>query len=420
VADAKARAKERERPQITVATVIQKPGKDVNEGVISNMNEKSKEIQVLGVLRKHLPKEKVLAMFDDLMSILRKGGTNRERKKIIVLKREKKAPEAQKAVRTHRERNTIVLQREVKIAEAQKVVEAEKDIAKKTAEEEMKAAEEVERERRLKQETDTVAAEVQKFFAAQEERRKQETDTVAEKAAKAQKAVRTHRGRRETIVKREAKAVEDVKVAAEAQKAIEAEKNIGEKAAKEEREETKRAVKVRKKTAAIAVETVLIATQKVAEEVTIECEKCNTLSIAEAVTRKVCSDCLWIPAVVAKDRFVQKSQKVTEAEKDIAEKIAEEIKANEREAEIKRKWKKWNTQGIFPLRKDRALAFGEWREALEKAREELWDAKRRLELTSISGPLWKVGIPDDLRRKFDDDFNLKRQLFGELGGFCCD
>ncbi len=85
VAVAKAKAKERERPQITVATVTQKPGKDVNEGVISNMNEKSKEIQVLGVLRKHMPKEKVLAMFDDLMSILRKGGTNRERKKFIVL-----------------------------------------------------------------------------------------------------------------------------------------------------------------------------------------------------------------------------------------------------------------------------------------------------------------------------------------------
>ena len=55
------------------------------------------------------------------------------------------------------------------------------------------------------------------------------------------------------------------------EKAVEAEKNMAEKAAKEERQGRWRAVKVRKKTAAIAVETAVIATHKVAEEVTIEC-----------------------------------------------------------------------------------------------------------------------------------------------------
>ena len=64
-----------------MATVIQQPGKDVNESVISNLNEKSKEIRVLDVVRKYMPEEKVLAMFDALMIILREGGTEtRERK----------------------------------------------------------------------------------------------------------------------------------------------------------------------------------------------------------------------------------------------------------------------------------------------------------------------------------------------------
>ena len=89
VAVTKAKASERERPQVTVATVIQKPGEDVKKkGVIPNMkHKKSKENQVLDVLRKYMPEEKVLAMFDDLMNILRKGGTHSERKKTIVEKR---------------------------------------------------------------------------------------------------------------------------------------------------------------------------------------------------------------------------------------------------------------------------------------------------------------------------------------------
>ena len=130
VAVTKAKASERERPQITVATVIQKPGIDVNEGVISNMNEKSKEIQVLDVLRKYMPEEKVLAMFDDLMNILRKGGTHSERKKMIVLKREEKAVE------------------DVMIAaEAQKAAEVERLIAAEKAAEEERLKQEGERER---------------------------------------------------------------------------------------------------------------------------------------------------------------------------------------------------------------------------------------------------------------------------------
>ena len=62
----KAKASERERPQITVATVIQKPGEDVKKkGVIPNMkHKKSKENQVLDVLKKFMPENEVrLARF---------------------------------------------------------------------------------------------------------------------------------------------------------------------------------------------------------------------------------------------------------------------------------------------------------------------------------------------------------------------
>jgi hypothetical protein len=133
------------------------------------MNDKSKGSQVLDVLKKYVPKDKViLAMFDELMIIMRKGGTNRERRK-------------------------------------------------------------------------------------------------------------------KSIVKREEKAIVNVKVAAEAQTAVE--------------------------NAVIAVEIAVIAadeaesaeaaaTQKVAEEAIIECEECKALSVVKTATTKVCDDCLWVTATV--------------------------------------------------------------------------------------------------------------------------
>ena len=148
VADAKAKAKERERPQITVATVIQKPGE--KKGVPKpNMKGKSKESQVLDVLKKYMPKEKVrLAMFHELMPIVKKGGTQRERRKKIIVKREEKAVE------------------DVKVAtESQKVAEAEKDVAEKTAEEieAEKAAEEI-KAQKVAEEESLITAAVKNFF----------------------------------------------------------------------------------------------------------------------------------------------------------------------------------------------------------------------------------------------------------------
>jgi hypothetical protein len=127
---AKATAKERERPQITVATVIQKPGQDVKKKGV-NMKDKSKESQVLDVLKKYMPRDKlILAMFDELMTIMRKGGTQRERRKTIGVQREEKAvedvkvaAEAQKAAKVER---LIAVERaieDVKAAEAQKAAE---------------------------------------------------------------------------------------------------------------------------------------------------------------------------------------------------------------------------------------------------------------------------------------------------------
>ena len=135
VAVAKAKAKDRERPQITVATVIQKPGDDVKKKGVPkpNMKDKSKESQVLDVLKKYMPQDKViLAMFDELMTIMRKGGTQRERRKTIVVQREEKAVE------------------DVMIAaEAQKAAEVERLIAaEKAAEEERLKQEGEKRERR--------------------------------------------------------------------------------------------------------------------------------------------------------------------------------------------------------------------------------------------------------------------------------
>jgi len=134
VAVAKAKAKERERPQITVATVIQKPGEDVKKKGVPKPNmkdKKSKESQVLDVLKKYMPQDKViLAMFDELMTIMRKGGTQRERRKTIGVQREEKAvedvkvaAEAQKAAKVER---LIAVERaieDVKAAEAQKAAE---------------------------------------------------------------------------------------------------------------------------------------------------------------------------------------------------------------------------------------------------------------------------------------------------------
>ena len=65
VAVAKAKVKDRERPQITVATVIQKPGDDVKKKGVPkpNMEDKSKESQVIDVrqvLKKFVPKDKVI------------------------------------------------------------------------------------------------------------------------------------------------------------------------------------------------------------------------------------------------------------------------------------------------------------------------------------------------------------------------
>ena len=164
-------------------------------------------------------------------------------------------------------------------------------------------------------------------------------------------------------MKREEKAVEDVKVAAESQKVAEAEKDVAEKTAEEEMkadEEVERerrlkqetdtvAVKVRKKTAAIAVETAVIATQKVAEEVTIECDKCNTLAIVETVTSKVCNDCLWIPAVVAKDRLVQKAaeaQRLFDAEHAAAEAGVQAAEVLKRAAEEERLKQEVEREGL--------------------------------------------------------------------------
>jgi len=315
VAVAKAKAKERERPQITVATVIQKPGEDVKKKGVPKPNmkdKKSKESQVLDVLKQYMPDDKVrLAMFHELMPIMREGGTHRERKKKIVVKREKEAvvnvevaEEAQKAV------DTAVIAVETAVIAADEAESAEAAATQKVAEEAVIECEECgalsvvtatakvcdeclwvtaavvvkaaqEKTASIAAETAVIAADEAVIAAEKaaeeverERRLKQETDTVAEKAVQ---------NVFEELV---------AEIAAEA--------------AKEEREERWRAVKVPKKTAAIVVETAVIATQKVAEEVTIECEKCNTLSIAEAVTSKVGNDCLWT-AVVVKDRFVQKA-----------------------------------------------------------------------------------------------------------------
>jgi hypothetical protein len=208
VAVAKAKAKERERPQITVATVIQKPGEDVKKKGVPKPNmkdKKSKESQVLDVLKKYMPDDKVrLAMFHELMPIMREGGTHRERKKKIVVKREKEA-------------------------------------------------------------------------------------------------------------------VVNVKVAEEAQKAVD--------------------------TAVIAVETAVIAaeeaesaeaaaTQKVAEEAIIECGECNTLSIAETVTSKVCNDCLRITAEKAAAEKAAEEERLIAAEaQNFFEQLVAEIAADVAEEE---------------------------------------------------------------------------------------
>ena len=186
----KAKAKDRERPQITVATVIQKPGDDVKKKGVPkpNMKDKSKESQLLDVLKKYMPQDKViLAMFDELMTIMRKGGTQIERRKTIVVQREEKAVE------------------DVMIAvEAQKAAEVERLIAAEKADEEERLKKEGERERladeraaevledRLRQEAAEVEREIAAEKAAEKERRKQKgkserttwyPDAEAQKAA---------------------------------------------------------------------------------------------------------------------------------------------------------------------------------------------------------------------------------------------
>jgi len=103
------------------------------------------------------------------------------------------------------------------------------------------------------------------------------------------------------------------------------------KAAKEEREERRRAAKVRKKTAAIAVETAVIATQKVAEEAIIECGECKKLSVVKTVTIKVCDDCLWVTAAVVAKAAQEKTASIAAETAVIA--ADEAVIAAERAAE---------------------------------------------------------------------------------------